>query len=273
MNNDVLLNNITFTFDNADEDCRPLVEEFLSALEKGQCRAALPSPTGFRVDERVKKGILLAFRIGKKEVKNLGPLSFIDKDTLWPRSFNLNDEVRIVPGGVSIRRGVYLGKNVIVMPPSYINIGAFVDDGSLIDSNALVGSCAQVGKNVHLSAGVQLGGVLEPVGASPVIVEDDVLIGGSSALYEGIQVGKKAVIGAGVVLTKSSKVFDLVNEKIITAGDDVLKIPAFAVVVQGARTLTSDFAQSYGLSISTPLIIKYRDGNTDKKTVLEDLLR
>lgn len=273
MNNDILLHQVAAAFDSQDTNVESLVEKFLISLERGESRAAFPTASGFQVDERVKKGILLAFRIGKKEVTTSGPLSFIDKHTLPPRLFDLTDEVRILPTATA-RRGAYLGKNVIVMPPSYINVGAFVDEGSLIDSNALVGSCAQVGKRVHVSAGVQLGGVLEPVGAKPVIVEDDVLIGGSSALYEGTQVGKNAVIGAGVILTKSSKVYDLVKEEIIVAAhDDVLKIPPFAVVVQGSRLIKGDFAHANGLSITTPLIIKYRDGKTDKKTLLEDLLR
>lgn len=251
-----------------------LIDTFLQALESGIIRCAHKSADAWVVDERVKQGILLAFRMGQKEKINLGPFSFIDKSNLWPRQFNLEDEVRIVPGGVSVRRGAFVGPGVIVMPPSYINVGAYVGEHSLIDSHALVGSCAQLGKRVHLSAGAQIGGVLEPVGALPVIIEDDVLVGGNTGIYEGCQIGARAVIGAGVVLTGSTKVYDLVHEKIISAQDGAgLKIPANAVLVPGTRSLSSEFAKSHGLSIATPLIVKYRDSKTDAKAMLEDLLR
>lgn len=258
---------------SVDESTRFLVQEFLDALEQGCIRAAFRSSSGYQVDERVKKGILLAFRIGQKEKINVGPFTYIDKDNLWPRRFDINDGPRIVPGGVSIRRGAYIGRNVTVMPPSYINVGAFVDDDSLIDSNVLVGSCAQIGKRTHISAGAQIGGVLEPIGALPVIIEDDVLIGGNCGIYEGCEIKSHAVLGAGVILTKSTKVFDLVNESVLSADEHRLKIPENAVLIPGARMLSSDFARRYELSVSTPLIIKYRDEKTNKKTLLEDLLR
>lgn len=253
---------------------RELVDEFLHALECGTIRVIKRREDGsYRVDERIKEGILLAFRLGQKEKISVGPLTFIDKDTLWPRSFADHNAVRIVPGGASVRAGAFIGNNVTIMPPAFVNIGAFVDDDTLIDSNALVGSCAQIGKRVHVSAGVQIGGVLEPVGALPVIVEDDVLVGGCSGIFEGCIVGARAVIGAGVVLTGSSKVFDVVNEKIITAVRGVLTIPENAVLVPGTRPQGGEFAKNNSLSIATPLIIKYRDHHTDRKTALESALR
>lgn len=277
MNIEVLLDKIAIIFANSNQsinqDSLALVDQFLDALEKGLCRGAHKTPSGWVVDERVKQGILLAFRVGQRCQLNVGPLTFIDKHNLWPRRFNEHDEVRIVPGAATVRRGAYLGKNVVVMPPSYVNIGAFVDDGTLVDSNALVGSCAQIGKRVHISAGAQIGGVLEPVGALPVILEDDVLVGGNCGIYEGTIIGAKAVIGAGVVLTKSTKVFDLVNEQVITAGDDVLKIPNDAVLVPGTRAVPTEFGRVMGLSLASPLIIKYRDGKTNAKAELEGLLR
>ncbi len=274
---DQLLDTIATCFDSgaASADLSSLSSRFLDELEHGQIRCAKKINGIWQVDERVKKGILLAFRIGIKGPLSVGPMHFVDKTNLWPRSFDVNDQVRVVPFGSTVRRGAYLGKNVTVMPPSYVNIGAFVDDESLVDSNALVGSCAQIGKRVHLSAGVQIGGVLEPIGALPVIIEDDALIGGNSGVYEGTRIGSRAVIGAGVVLTKSVKVFDLVNEKIICAEgpDGVLSIPDHAVVVPGMRAVAGSFASTNGLSVSAPLIIKYRDEKTDTKIRLEGLLR
>jgi len=251
-----------------------LIEQFLDALERGKLRCAQKSLNGWMVDERVKQGILLAFRLGKKEIISLGPLTFIDKHTILPQRFDAHDDVRIVPGAAAVRRGSHVGQGVVIMSPSYVNIGAFIDDGCMVDSNALVGSCAQVGKRVHISAGAQIGGVLEPVGALPVIIEDDVLIGGNCGIYEGCLINERAVLGAGVVLTKSTKVFDLVNETVITAGDHGgLVIPPCAVVVSGMRLLNSDFAKLHGLGLNCGVIIKYRDQQTDQKTKLEDLLR
>lgn len=263
-----------FSHEDARPTKRQAVDEFLNALERGLIRAAHLSNDGWVVDTRVKQGILRAFLVGISQDDRCGPLSFVDKDNLWPRTFSKNDGVRIVPGGTSVRRGAFLGKNVVVMPPAYINIGAYIDEGSMIDSHALVGSCAQVGKRVHISAAAQVGGVLEPVGALPVIIEDDVLIGGNCGLYEGVRIGQRAVLGAGVILTKSSKVFDLVHEKVLQATQNTsLCIPNNAVVVMGSRMLEHAFAKAYGLSVATPLIIKYRDEKTDAKTALEQALR
>lgn len=276
--NDQLLDSLAHAFDNPQaptETLRELSDHFLDLLEDGTLRCAHVHDNAWHVDERVKKGILLAFRIGQKAELSIGAMSFVDKSNLWPRTFSAQDPVRVVPFGSTVRRGAYIGKNVIIMPPSYVNIGSFVDDDTLIDSNALVGSCAQVGKRVHVSAAVQLGGVLEPIGALPVIIEDDCLIGGNSGIYEGTRVSHGAVIGSGVVLTKSVKVYDLVNERIITAEgpDGVLTIPSNAVVVPGSRSLKSPFAEEHGLSVSAPMIIKYRDSKTDTKIKLEGVLR
>lgn len=277
MNNDVLLDTMVNIF-NQEQDtdaAKTLVENFFNALEKGHIRVAYKNNNVWQVDERVKKAILLSFRLGKNiEISSEAPFSFIDKENLMPRSFSLADKARVVPGGTTIRRGAFIGTNVIIMPPSYVNVGAFIDASSMLDSNALVGSCAQVGKRVHISAGAQIGGVLEPIGATPVIIEDDCVIGGNAGIFEGTQIGKEAVIAAGVNLTKSSKVFDLVNNKIISATDEEpLKIPNKAVVISGARGLNSGFALEHKLSISTPLIIKYKDQVTQQKTKLEDALR
>ncbi len=272
-----ILDSIAKAFDEGrtDQACADLSEQFLDALESGAIRCAEKNENEWCVDPRVKKGILLCFRLGQKEELSCGPMSFVDKGNLFPRHFGLKDSLRIVPFSSSARRGSFLGKNVVMMPPSYINIGAFVDEDSMIDSHALVGSCAQVGKRVHLSAGVQIGGVLEPIGASPVVIEDDCLVGGNCGIYEGTQVQSRAVIGAGVILTKSVKVFDLVHERILQADgeEETLKIPANAVVVPGMRNLQNAFAKEHGLSVSAPIIIKYRDEKTDTKIKLEDLLR
>jgi 2,3,4,5-tetrahydropyridine-2-carboxylate N-succinyltransferase len=199
---------------------------------------------------------------------------FFDKDTLPLHPLTLDNNIRIVPGGSSIRTGSYVAPGVICMPPMYINIGAYVDEGSMIDSHALVGTCGQIGKRVHLSAASQIGGVLEPPGARPVIVEDDVLIGGNCGVYEGVLIRKRAVLGSGVILTSSTKVFDLVNETIITkTKENPLEIPESAVVIPGSRKLDTPFGLKYGLSYSSPMIIKYRDKKTDAKTALEEALR
>ncbi len=250
-----------------------LIERFLSALERGEIRPAHFSNGCWSVDTRVKQGILQAFRLGQKQRVEMGPFTFFDKGNIFPQRFLDDASIRIVPGGTSVRRGAFLGKNVTIMPPSYINIGAYVGDETMIDSHVLIGSCAQIGARVHVSAGAQIGGVLEPVGARPVIIEDGVLVGGNTGIYEGALIGKNAVIGAGVILTKSTKVFDLVNERVIEANGDGLKIPAEAVVVPGSRTVKTDFAKNFGLSIASPLIIKYRDQKTEGKTLLEEALR
>lgn len=248
---------------------------FMLALNRGEIRAAEPdasSPSGWRVNAWVKQGILLGFRMGKIVDMSAGGLPFFDKDTYPLRQ--LGTGVRVVPGGSSIRDGVYLGKGVTCMPPMYINAGAWVDDGALIDSHALVGSCAQVGRRVHLSAAAQLGGVLEPVGALPVIVEDDVLVGGNCGVYEGTVVKRRAVLAAGVILTRSTPVYDLVRETIHRAEEgQPLVIPEEAVVVAGSRAVSHGAGKGWGLSLYTPVIVKYRDAATDERVQLEDWLR
>lgn len=265
---------IEHLFAQPSADASESFERFKQALNRGEIRAAEPDPSassGWRVNAWVKKGILLGFRIGKIVDMSAG-LPFLDKDTYPLRK--LGEGVRVVPGGSSIRDGVYLGKGVTCMPPMYINTGAWVDDGALIDSHALVGSCAQVGKRVHLSAAAQLGGVLEPVGALPVIVEDDVLVGGNCGVYEGTVVKRRAVLAAGVILTRSTPVYDLVRETIHRAEEgQPLVIPEEAVVVAGSRAVTHGAGKGWGLSLYTPVIVKYRDASTDERVMLEDWLR
>jgi 2,3,4,5-tetrahydropyridine-2-carboxylate N-succinyltransferase len=255
---------------------RALWAEVRAALNAGQVRAAEPdadSPTGWRVNTWVKQAILLGLRHGDMADVS-GAFPFYDKDTLPVRRPGLAAGVRIVPGGSSIREGAYLAKGVICMPPMYINLGAYVDEGTMVDSHALVGSCAQIGKRVHLSAAAQIGGVIEPVGALPVIIEDDVLVGGNTGIYEGTIVKTKAVIAAGVILTGSTPIYDLVNNTIITpaAGSPVV-VPAGAVVVPGARTVKKSPGPEWGLSVATPVIVKYRDDKTDARTELESWIR
>lgn len=259
-----------------------LFERFKRALNLGEVRAAEPAShtaTGWRVNAWVKQGILLGFRMGKiVDMTVAGPdgnrLPFFDKSTYPLRPLDPAAGVRIVPGGSSIRDGCYLGKGVICMPPMYINAGAWVDDGTLIDSHALVGSCAQVGQRVHLSAAAQLGGVLEPVGALPVIVEDDVLVGGNCGVYEGTVVKRRAVLAAGTVLTRSTPIYDLVKETVHRATEDTpLIVPEGAVVVPGSRAVARGAGKDWGLSLYTPVIVKYRDAGTDERVQLEDWLR
>jgi 2,3,4,5-tetrahydropyridine-2-carboxylate N-succinyltransferase len=252
-----------------------------AALESGELRAASPdpaSPTGWRVNAWVKRGILLGFRLGNLEESAAGRLSFIDKHTYPVRHFTTADGIRIVPGGSSIRAGAYVARGVVCMPPMYINAGAWVDEGSMVDSHALVGSCAQIGKRVHLSAAAQIGGVLEPVNASPVVIEDDVLVGGNCGVYEGTVVRAGAVLAPGTILTRGTPVFDLVNGTILRATADLpLIIPENAVVVPGSRAIAKgkghELSQEWGLSLYAPVIVKYRDERTDLSTALEDLLR
>jgi 2,3,4,5-tetrahydropyridine-2-carboxylate N-succinyltransferase len=249
------------------------------ALARGEVRAAEPdpdSPGGWRVNAWVKRGILLGFRCGAIADASVHPerLPFFDKDTLPLKTLDVSMGVRLVPGGSSIRDGAYIGRGVICMPPMYINIGAYVGEDSLIDSHALVGSCAQVGRRVHVSAGAQIGGVLEPVGALPVIVEDDVLIGGNTGIYEGAIIQARAVIAAGTVLTGSTPVYDLVKENVLKpTASTPLVIPPSAVVVPGARAIKSGAGAAWGLSLSTPVIVKYRDSRTDTRTELEAWIR
>jgi 2,3,4,5-tetrahydropyridine-2-carboxylate N-succinyltransferase len=262
------------------DDARAVVRTLLDALEAGSVRAAEKDPSGvWRAVPWVKRGILLGFRVGGmidmsiSGTNDVG-LAFFDKDTYPPRRLTLQDGIRIVPGGSSIRRGAYVAAGVVCMPPMYINVGAHVGAGTMIDSHALVGSCAQVGERVHLSAAAQLGGVLEPVNATPVVIEDDVVIGGNCGIYEGTLVRRRAVIGAGVVLTRGTPVYDLEKECVHRAEfGKPLEIPENAVVVPGARAVKSDWGREQGLSLQTPVIVKYRDEKTDAATALESWLR
>ena len=248
---------------------------FREALTAGSIRAAEKRDGEWRVNAWVKKGILLGFRLGElQEMGGAGPLSFVDKSTFPARRFETKDNVRVVPGGSSVRQGAYLAPGVICMPPMYVNVGAYVDQGTLIDSHALVGSCAQVGKRVHLSAAAQIGGVLEPVNASPVIIEDDVLVGGNCGVYEGTQVRSGAVLGAGTILTRATPVYDIVREQVYrSTPESPLVVPENAVVVPGSRAVTKGKAAEWGLSLYTPVIVKYRDEKTQSSIELEDLLR
>ena len=261
------------------DEARTAFAELRTELAEGRVRAAEPdesSPTGWRVNVWVKQGILVGFRCGDVVAFDSPSTDspWLDKDTLPLRPLSTTSKVRIVPGGSSVRDGAYLGHGVICMPPMYINIGAYVGDGSLIDSHALVGSCAQIGSGVHVSAGAQVGGVLELIGALPVIVEDDALIGGNTGLYEGAVVKRRAVIGAGTVLTGSTPIYDLPKRRIIkpVKGEPTV-VPEDAVVVPGARAVTSDAGADWGLSLATPVIVKYRDDRTDTRVELEAWIR
>lgn len=256
------------------------MEAFLdlrAALERGEVRSASPdpaAPTGWHVNAWVKQGILLGFRLGALQAVSAGNLSFVDKHTYPVRTFTAEEGIRVVPGGSSVRAGAYVARSVVCMPPMYINAGAWVDEGTMVDSHALVGSCAQIGKRVHLSAAAQIGGVLEPVNASPVVIEDDVLVGGNSGVYEGTIVRTGAVLAAGTILTRGTPVFDLVHGVTLRAtAEQPLVIPANAVVVPGSRAVTRGKGAEWGLSLYAPVIVKYRDEKTDLSTTLEDLLR
>jgi 2,3,4,5-tetrahydropyridine-2-carboxylate N-succinyltransferase len=264
-------------------DAKSVIDALLTALEKGEVRAAVERDGRWEAVPWVKRGILLGFRAGElvgfsygqpKHLSDLTHFSFIDKDTYPIRGFKPDDGVRIVPGGSSIRRGTFIASGVVCMPPMYVNVGAYVDAGTMIDSHALVGSCAQIGKRVHLSAAAQIGGVLEPVNASPVVIEDDVLVGGNCGVYEGTVVRRRAVLGAGVVLTRGTPVFDLVKETVYRGSVDApLEIPEGAVVVPGARAIKSGWGNAEQLSLQAPIIVKYRDEKTDLATALEGWLR
>jgi 2,3,4,5-tetrahydropyridine-2-carboxylate N-succinyltransferase len=255
--------------------------ELRAALERGELRSASPdaaAATGWRVNAWVKQGLLLGFRIGALVEMPAGGFSLVDKDTYPARTFTADDGIRIVFGGSSIRSGAFVARGVVCVPPMYINAGAYVDEGTLVDSHALVGSCAQIGKRVHLSAAAQIGGVLEPVNASPVIIEDDVLVGGNTGIYEGTIVRKGAVVGAGTILTRGTPVYDLVNGEILRAtAETPLIIPENAVVVPGSRAIGAgkghERSREWGLSLYAPVIVKYRDDKTSLSTALEDLLR
>lgn len=256
-----------------------LFQRFKNALNSGEIRAAEPdrsAKTGWRVNLWVKKGLLLGFRMGHTvEMCSEGAQQdFFDKSTYPLKNFSVDSAVRIVPGGSSIRDGCYVGKGVTCMPPMYINAGAYVGDGTMVDSHALIGSCAQIGRQCHISAGSQIGGVLEPVGALPVIVEDEVLVGGNCGIYEGTVVKRRAVVGTGTILNRSTPVYDLASGAVHSASEDEpLVIPENAVVVAGARAITHGRGKDWNLSLYTPVIVKYRDAKTDAKVQLEDLLR
>ena len=255
---------------------RALFDEFKLALNRGKVRAAERATDGtWNVNSWVKQGILLGFRMGQLvDMSASSVLRFFDKETYRTRPTTLNENIRIVPGGSSIREGAYIASGVVCMPPMYVNVGAYVDEGTMIDSHALVGSCAQIGKRVHLSAAAQIGGVLEPVGAVPVIIEDDVLVGGGCGVYEGTIVRERAVLAAGTILTGSTPVYDLVREKIYQrTAEAPLEIPAGAVIVPGARNVRSETGRAWGLSLYAPVIVKYRDEKTDASVQLEDYLR
>ena len=256
-----------------------LFQRFKDGLNSGAVRAAEPdssASTGWRVNSWVKKGILLGFRMGAIVDMSVdgSRQPFFDKATFPVKRFSAASGVRIVPGGSSIRDGCFVGRGVTCMPPMFINVGAYVDDGTLIDSHALVGSCAQIGKKCHISAGAQIGGVLEPVGAMPAVVEDEVLIGGNCGLYEGTIVKRRAVLGTGTILNRSTPVYDVVTGEVHTASDEVpLVIPENAVVVAGSRAIAHGRGKEWQLSLYTPVIVKYRDAKTEARVQLEDLLR
>jgi 2,3,4,5-tetrahydropyridine-2-carboxylate N-succinyltransferase len=257
-------------------DAMVAFEQLRAALEDGELRSAEPdssSETGWRVNAWVKRGILLGFRLGRLAESGDG-LSFVDKHTFPARRFEVVDGVRVVPGGSAVRAGAHVAKGVVCMPPMYVNVGAYVDEGTMVDSHALVGSCAQIGKRVHLSAAAQVGGVLEPVNASPVILEDDVLVGGNCGVYEGTIVRKRAVLAAGTILTRGTPVYDVVRGEVLRAdGERPLIIPEGAVVVPGSRAVNKGKAAEWGLSVYTPVVVKYRDEKTELSSALEDLLR
>jgi 2,3,4,5-tetrahydropyridine-2-carboxylate N-succinyltransferase len=257
--------------DASPETARSAVERLLDALEIGVLRAATCGPDGvWRAVPWVKQGILLGFRVGV--LTEMGP--FVDKDTFPVRRFGTRDGVRVVPGGSAVRRGAYLAPGVVCMPPMYVNVGAYVGAGTMIDSHALVGSCAQIGERVHVSAAAQIGGVLEPVNAAPVVIEHDALVGGNCGVYEGTVVRTGAVLAAGVILTRSTPVYDLVRETIYRAESDApLEIPAGAVVVPGARAIARGWGAEQHLALQTPVIVKYRDEKTSAAVALESWLR
>ena len=257
-------------------EARQTFLKFREQLTQGTIRAAEKINGQWKVNSWVKQGILLGFRLG--ELSKMGAdtdtLSYVDKDTFPARHFALADRVRVVPGGSSVREGAYVAPSVICMPPMFINVGAYVDEGTMVDSHALVGSCAQVGKRVHLSAAAQIGGVLEPVNAAPVIIEDDVLVGGNCGVYEGTLVRARAVLGAGTILTRSTPLYDIVRGEVYKATDEKpLEVPENAVVVPGSRAVKKGQASKWNLSLYTPVIVKYRDEKTDRRIELEEWLR
>jgi 2,3,4,5-tetrahydropyridine-2,6-dicarboxylate N-succinyltransferase len=262
------------TIDNATE-ARRIFLEFRGALTRGELRAAEKRDGRWVVNAWVKQGILLGFRLGElREMSDGDVLSFVDKDTFPARRIHLADRIRLVPGGSSIREGAYVAPTVVCMPPIFINVGSYVDEGTMVDSHALVGSCAQIGKRVHLSAAAQIGGVLEPINAAPVIIEDDVMVGGNCGVYEGTLVRARAVLGAGTILTRSTPLYDLVRGEVYRGtADQPLEVPENAVVVPGSRAVKKGKGQEWNLSLYTPVIVKYRDEKTDRGVELEDWLR
>ncbi|MCU1300120.1 MAG: 2,3,4,5-tetrahydropyridine-2,6-dicarboxylate N-succinyltransferase [Candidatus Sulfotelmatobacter sp.] len=255
-------------------EARAAFLEFRDALTQGKIRAAERIDGRWTVNTWVKHGILLGFRLGELAETGCAALTFVDKDTFPARRFSVADRIRVVPGGSSVRLGAYIAPSVICMPPMFINVGAYVDEGTMIDSHALVGSCAQVGKRVHLSAAAQIGGVLEPVNAAPVIIEDDVLVGGNCGVYEGTLVRTRAVLGAGTILTRSTPLYDLVRDEVYRATPEApLEVPEGAVVVPGSRAVKKGAAAKLGISLYTPVIVKYRDEKTNRGIELEDWLR
>jgi 2,3,4,5-tetrahydropyridine-2-carboxylate N-succinyltransferase len=261
--------------DDARREGMAVVRELRDGLNRGEFRAAEKTTTGWKANVWVKRGILLAFKTGQVVDRSVpGEFYFFDKDTLPPHRMTPTDGVRIVPGGSTIRDGSFIGRNVICMPPMFVNIGAWVDEGSMVDSHALVGSCAQIGKRVHLSAAAQIGGVLEPPGALPVIIEDEVFVGGNCGVYEGVVVRERAVLAPGVILTGGTTVYDLVRSQIYRRTPETpLTIPSGAVVVPGSRPASGEFAASHHISLYAPVIVKYRDDKTDASTMLESALR
>jgi 2,3,4,5-tetrahydropyridine-2-carboxylate N-succinyltransferase len=258
-----------------DPDARQTFMDFREELTQGKIRSAEKINGQWTVNIWVKQGILLGFRLGElSEMAQDASLSFVDKDTFPARRFTVRDRVRIVPGGSSVRLGAYVAPTVICMPPMFINVGAYVDEGTMVDSHALVGSCAQIGKRVHLSAAAQIGGVLEPINAVPVVVEDDVLVGGNCGVYEGTLVRSRAVLGAGTILTRSTPLYDLVRGEVYRAtADKPLEVPENAVVVPGSRAVKNGQPADWNLSLYTPVIVKYRDEKTDQGIELEEWLR
>ena len=264
-------------FNSSDypEDSMETFLEFRNLLGQGKIRSAEYIEGEWKVNIWVKKGILIGFKLGKLvDYSENKSFRYFDKDTFPLKNLSIDDGIRIVPGGTSIREGAYVAKGVVIMPPAYINVGAYVGEDTMIDSHALVGSCAQIGKNVHISAGTQIGGVLEPVRALPVIIEDNVILGGNSGVYEGTIVHSGAVISAGLVLTSATRIYDLVNEIVISSNDQgVIELPENAVVVPGVRKKDGKFAEKHNISIYSPVIVKYRDEKTKYSTSLEEILR
>ncbi|HPE29403.1 MAG TPA: 2,3,4,5-tetrahydropyridine-2,6-dicarboxylate N-succinyltransferase [Candidatus Mcinerneyibacteriales bacterium] len=256
-----------------EQEARQCVGSFLQLLDEGVIRPVAKEPAGWKVNSWVKEGILLAFRLGVvMDMSRQFP--FFDKSTFPLKEMTLKEKVRIVPGGTSIRKGAYVAPGVVIMPPAYINTGSYVGEGTLVDSHALIGSCAQIGRRCHISAGAQIGGVLEPVNARPVIIEDEVLVGGNCGLYEGVQVGRRAVLAAGVILTGSTPLYDLCTREVQRPETGrPLTVPEGAVVIQGSRPLQDEFARGHGLQAYTPIIVKYRDEKTEASVVLEEALR